>query len=258
MVRYRERECCYGTVADVHPILVDLRDLDERRLRAWRVLLAADVLRRVLEVFHGSPVRLVVVEDENQASVSSAALAGLGIGEIAARVSSSAAAQDAIGGVPALVVEPVRLRPDMLEVPVSRVVQIGVATPPAHRVDSLDAVLGQQYDPAALRLALQRFPPASPAEVSEARLRRADETIGRWRFKVAMWAEMPSAAPVAEVVDAARASLEASLDTAKVVRDLHRLEIAPRLASGSKFETFAYLDRLLGLDLCHLVGKLHR
>jgi cysteinyl-tRNA synthetase len=118
-------------------------------------------------------------------------------------------------------------------------------------------VLGN-HDPAALRLVLLRFSPASPAALSAARLHRAEETIQRWRYKVAMWADMPSAPLVADSVSAARDALAADLDTITVLTDLHRLEVDPQIASGSKFQTFAYLDRVLGLDLRHLVGKLHR
>jgi len=136
-------------------------------------------------------------------------------------------------------------------------VQIGAVRPPAGAEDTIAGVLGE-YDSLTLRLALLRFAPARPAALSVARLHRAQQTLERWRYKVALWADMPAAAPVDELLDAAHAVLEASLDTVTVLTQLHRLEVDPRVASGAKFATFARLDAILGLDLGHLVGKIHR
>jgi hypothetical protein len=46
------------------------------------------------------------------------------------------------------------------------------------------------------------------------------------------------------------------LDTPTALKVLHRLEIDHSIASGSKFDAFAAADRVLALDLCHLVGRL--
>lgn len=122
---------------------------------------------------------------------------------------------------------------------------------------SLRAVLDGR-DPAALRLVLLHFRYAEPAVVSTARLHRAEQSLGRWRFKMALWHDMPPEPPVPGVMAEARAALADALDTPTVLRELHRLEIDQHTASGSKFATFAALDEVLGLDLKHLVGKVLR
>jgi hypothetical protein len=107
-------------------------------------------------------------------------------------------------------------------------------------------------DPLALRLALLRFPHLDPAALSAARLRRADETLDRWRFKVASWKDIPPART------GARASLLDALvtgfDTATVLRQMHRMEVDHTIASGDKFTAFVELDQVLGLDLRRYVG----
>jgi cysteinyl-tRNA synthetase len=45
------------------------------------------------------------------------------------------------------------------------------------------------------------------------------------------------------------------LDTATALQTLRRIERDPELAPGAKFELFAHLDRLFGLDLARDVGK---
>ena len=235
-------------------ISVDLRQLDPHSMHALRLLLAADVLRRFMEVSQGRQVLLVVL-DQNAAAVGTTN--GLGIRDPEARLTSPDNIVSVLGGPPAFWLEPAQFRPSDGHGPVPRTMQIGAVRPPAHVEDTLINVLGE-HDPAALRLVLLRFSPRCPATLSTARLHRAEETLQRWRYKVAMWADMPSAPPVRDVVGAAHEALEMGLDTVTVLKDLHRLEVEPHIESGSKFETFAYLDRVLGLDLCHLVGKLHR
>jgi hypothetical protein len=238
---------------DICRITVDLREINTNSLHALRLLLLAEVLRRFMEIFQQRQVCLVVLDQE----AAAVATQGFGIRVPEVRATSPNEIATPRGGQPAFLLEPVRLRPrdDLGRVP--RTVQIGAVKPPARCQDTLSSVLGE-HEPAALRLVLLRFAPTCPAELSAARLRRAEETLQRWRYKVAMWADMPSAPPVRDVVGAARESLGAGLDTVTLLKDLHRLEIDPNFKSGSKFETFACLDRVLGLDLCHLVGKLRR
>lgn len=140
------------------------------------------------------------------------------------------------------------------QLPAPSTTRVGAASLPPPWDGSIRAVLAD-HDPAALRLALLHFRYADAAVVSAARLRRAEQTLGRWRFKVALWHDMPPAPAVPAIVEAARDALAADLDTPSVLRELHRLEIDQHTASGSKFATFAALDEVLGLDLEHLVGK---
>jgi hypothetical protein len=51
--------------------------------------------------------------------------------------------------------------------------------------------------------------------------------------------------------------LTLGLDTRSVMTVLHRMEIDPKVPSGAKFSIFTSFDRILGLDVCRLVGKVH-
>ncbi len=50
-------------------------------------------------------------------------------------------------------------------------------------------------------------------------------------------------------------ALDDDLDGPAAVRSLHALAADAGLPPGAKFEAFAYLDRLLGLDLAREVGR---
>jgi hypothetical protein len=88
-----------------------------------------------------------------------------------------------------------------------------------------------------------------------ARHRRSDRTLGRWRARVAEWAEHPSAPMPAEQAAAARAAFDDDLDTATALQVLRRAEKDESIPAGARFELFAHLDRLFGLDLARDVGK---
>jgi cysteinyl-tRNA synthetase len=50
-------------------------------------------------------------------------------------------------------------------------------------------------------------------------------------------------------------AVEDDLDTPRALQVLRRLEKSADVPDGAKFETFAWADRLLGLDLTRLVGQ---
>ncbi|HUR73484.1 MAG TPA: hypothetical protein VMZ00_04365 [Sporichthya sp.] len=118
-------------------------------------------------------------------------------------------------------------------------------------VDPLDAPPGA--DPLALRLALLRLPYAEPALFTPDAVAAADVDLKRWRGLVAQWAEQPSAAMagVEEVV----ARIEDDLDLPGALAALERLGADASISFGARFEAFAHLDRLLGLDLAADVGR---
>lgn len=108
-------------------------------------------------------------------------------------------------------------------------------------------------DPLAVRLALLRVPYREPAKLDPSHVSAAAFDLERWRRLVAAWAEHPSAAmagvePVAE-------RLQDDLDVPGALAALDRLAADDSLPPGARFEAFAHLDRLLGLDLASEVGK---
>jgi hypothetical protein len=72
---------------------------------------------------------------------------------------------------------------------------------------------------------------------------------------VAEWAGSPSRPIPSRFREQAEASLADDLDTAAVLRLLDEIEADQTVADGAKFETFAFLDRVLGLGLTSAVGQ---
>ncbi len=111
-------------------------------------------------------------------------------------------------------------------------------------------------DPLALRLAFLEHRYRQQMNLTWDTLDGADKTLRRWREQVAGWACEPSAAMSRPHVEAVVAAFDRDLDTPAAMRELRALEKDPGVAPGAKFETFAHLDQLLGLDLARDVGKI--
>ncbi|MGV9291987.1 hypothetical protein [Streptomyces sp. NPDC003719] len=115
-----------------------------------------------------------------------------------------------------------------------------------------DALAGA--DPYALRLALLERHRSTSVRLDAAALDEAGATLARLRRAVAGWARQPSRPVPGEVRDRLRAAWEDDLDTPALLRVLREAETDPAVPDGARFETFAYADRLLGLDLTRDVG----
>ncbi len=116
-------------------------------------------------------------------------------------------------------------------------------------------VLDRGFDPLALRLAFLSSRYRQQANLSWDAIAAAATTLDRWRARVAEWADEPSGAMDADAHDAVLGAFDDDLDTPAALQVLRRLEKSPEVAAGSKFETFAWADRLLGLDLARQVGQ---
>lgn len=110
-------------------------------------------------------------------------------------------------------------------------------------------------DPLALRLAFLQHRYRQQMNLTWEVLVAADSMITRWRERLADWATHPSEAMPAEVVASVRAMFDDDLDTPRAISLLRELEKDPAVSPGAKFEAFAHLDRLLGLDLARDVGR---
>ena len=116
-------------------------------------------------------------------------------------------------------------------------------------------VVERGHDPLALRLAFLSSRYRQQANLSWDAIAGAARTLDRWRASVAAWAESPSA-PIAQAwADEVLEAVEDDLDTPRALQVLRRLEKATDVSDGAKFETFAWADRVLGLDLVRLVGQ---
>ncbi len=113
---------------------------------------------------------------------------------------------------------------------------------------------GHGHDPLAVRLALMSFPGHLPADLTGDLLDRAGATLASWRHQVAHWAESPSRPVPVPVAEAVRAAFS-DLDTVSTLGLLGGLAQDASVPAGTKFETFVYADRILGLDLAREVGR---
>lgn len=109
-------------------------------------------------------------------------------------------------------------------------------------------------DPLAVRLALLSFPYYQPAELSAALLSSMSETLGRWRHRVAAWAESPSR-PMPGPIRARVSEAFDRLDTVAVLELLDGLAADDSVPAGAKFESFLLADRVLGLELAREIGQ---
>ncbi len=119
----------------------------------------------------------------------------------------------------------------------------------------LEDVAARGLDPLAVRLFFLTGRYRQQMNLTWDALSAADRRLSRWRARVAEWAESPSVALPRDAVDAVVAAFDDDLDTPTALVLLDRLARDESLPPGAKFEAFAYLDRLLGLDLAREVGR---
>ena len=237
-------------------VVVDLRGLADRPLDALRVWLVGDLVNRVDQAGAGGSGGLHVVADFgiSEGLLVAARRLGVGVGT-APFIGLMRSLEGACR--PYRTVQPAgsRQAPEAARpcIPVGAVVaHVEVGT------DPLDSSLLHDRDPLAVRLALLRVPPPVCVVLSKARLNRADETLQRWRFKVAGWERFRARPPSRHEVPPGLASLISGCDMAATLTWLHRLEADPRRGSTEKYAAFTEADRVLALDLSLLVGRLRR
>ncbi|MFF8916100.1 hypothetical protein ACF08M_22910 [Streptomyces sp. NPDC015032] len=144
--------------------------------------------------------------------------------------------------------------------PVSTVLLEEGVPDPGHLLspDRPDVLVPETADPLAVRLLLLHHPYATPVTVTGAALAEARRTLRQWRQQVADWAQEPSRPIPADLLRDSHAALADDLDVAAVLDLLADVAGRSDVPSGAKFETFAHLDRVLGLDLVRDVGHQRR
>ncbi|MEU0520009.1 cysteine--tRNA ligase [Streptosporangium sp. NPDC006007] len=119
----------------------------------------------------------------------------------------------------------------------------------------LSDVTAAGLDPLAVRLALLGHRHRRRMNLTWDTLRAADQTLRRWRSRVAGWAESPSRPMPVERVSRIEAAFDDDLDTPLALRLLRELELDDSATPGSRFEAFLHLDHILGLDLSADIGR---
>nr|WP_202516511.1 MULTISPECIES: hypothetical protein [unclassified Streptomyces] len=209
---------------------------------ALRVLLTADLLVRSLEL-GGTPVWTILAAPRDQPELRTAATRlAIRPFEDGRDLASGLGAAQAIH---VMTGDPATAPGEGPVMAVAPVVWAGPASPPAD-------LLG---DPAALRLALLGVRRDDPVRLDGAALARAAGQLADWRRAVAGWARRPSR-PVPEAVRTRlRTAWEDDLGLPGVLDVLRDVAGDPELADGARFETYAYADRLLALDLVRDIGS---
>ncbi|HTP16176.1 MAG TPA: hypothetical protein VMK13_10105 [Streptosporangiaceae bacterium] len=216
-----------------------------------RVLLIADLLARAAEL-RGLQVLTVVIfpgEPAAEPGFAERAAGLLGIHPPAGRA-SSALAPAVLGGLADVHITGPGVPDDQLRGLVTRAGAVRVRMQGSADADA-DAVLG---DPLAMRLALMSHRNDHAADIDDTELVRACNLTARWRVQVADWAESPSR-PMRPCI---RAELDAAfgdLDMPQALQLLTALAREAGAADGARFETFAFADRVLGLELARQVGQ---
>jgi len=125
----------------------------------------------------------------------------------------------------------------------------------AGNVVRLSDIADRGLDPLALRLTLLEHRYRQQLNLTWETLAAAGATVRRWRARVAQWARSPSKPMCAGYVRDVNEAFDDDLDTPAALRALRGLEADAAVSPGSKFETFAHVDQLLGLDLARDVGR---
>ncbi|MCX4910623.1 hypothetical protein [Streptomyces sp. NBC_00878] len=121
--------------------------------------------------------------------------------------------------------------------------------------DAESGVADDVENASALRLALLACPRREPLRLDAAGLADAEDTLRRWRGAVATWATRPSGPIPDPVRQQLRAAWEDDLDVPAVLGVLRKVETSGTVPDGARFETYAYADRLLGLELTRDIGR---
>ena len=156
---------------------------------AARVLLVADVLGRVVEHLLGDRYLLTVLDHDPVTK------SGHTVWAKSLRIRNPTTHADRPDEVSLLDGPHVALEPadaataDHAAQSLPGRLRIGALATPAHAASVLADL--RDYEPLAIRLALLRFPYPDEAILSTARLHHAEETLTRWRFKVAGRVNMP-------------------------------------------------------------------
>jgi hypothetical protein len=207
-----------------------------------RVLLVADVLTRVAEL-QGLQVIAVLAAASPPPAAIDRDVSALGIYPPAA-CTSPGHAETILGGPPHVHVARTGAGPD------AGGLLLGVGA-----VEDLTTEQDGQ-DPLAMRLALLSQPHRQPARLAPDALAAAAGSLGRWRASVAEWAGQPSRPIPAEAAAKIRDAFDEDLNTVAAVSLLRGLESSPQVPAGAKFETFAFVDRVLGLELAREIGRM--
>ena len=223
-------------------------------LREARILLVADVLARIAELSGLQVVTVLTAAPGRAPEGLEPSVTALGLHPPA--VAGSAAEAEALlgGRAHVRIAASAAGRDDGGD---GVVIGVGPADDltPGGRAAQPGASGGTAGDLLALRLALLWRPYRQPVRLTEAALAEAEGTARRWRQAVAKWAAEPSRPIPAETARRLSLAFDNDLNTVAALDILLGVESDPEAPAGGKFETFAFADRVLGLELVREIGR---
>jgi hypothetical protein len=239
------RVCIHGPADGAWSHLADLR-----------VLLVADVLTRIAEL-QGLQVITVLESASPPPGALGEDVGALGIHPPAARTVPGEA-EESLGGPAHVHLARNTAGPD--DSAAGPLIGVGQVEDLAHQEPG-DHAAGPQAnggnggDRLALRLALLSRSHRQPVKLTHAALADATESLGRWRRGVAEWASQPSRPIPPETAGRIRDAFDEDLNTVAALDLLHDVESGHDMPAGAKFETFVFVDRVLGLELARDIGR---
>ena len=221
-----------------------------------RVLLVADLLARAAELRNLQVFTVLVADGElaGQLPAWERAADALGIRPPAGRAGSSGASASPDGPADVHLASYDTWPGDD---PSGLAVRVGAAHINGtgdHSELSTDVLTGFAQDPLAVRFALMSVPAHQSADLTSRVLASGHQAVGDWRRRVARWAEQPSRPIPAHLAVMAQTAFD-NLDTTAAIALLRGLAGDESVPDGAKFETFLYVDRVLGLNLPSDIGK---
>lgn len=215
---------------------------------AVRILLVADLTRRVLEDLHRAQVMLTVLASGPGSPVVSGDLDAWMIRPPAGVFDTEDAAAASVGTRVGLLVT-------AAENETAAEYALGVGA--AAGSGPLDEPIRAGHDPVTLRCVLLSTHYRQPVPLTIPRIADAARLLLRWRQRVADWSTHSSAPMPAHIIDAASRAFDRNLDVPAVLELMRHVESDAATAPGAKFETFVHLDRVLGFDLTRYLGTPH-
>lgn len=216
-------------------------DADE--LSCTRVLVIGDLVCRVLEDLHSVQVLTAVIA-EDRTKVDQLLRSGLMIRPMCDVFCDQRGAETYLG------------RPLDLFVAVGSTDNQTVLRGPTLAVAPVRcAAQHWPAEPTTLRFALAKVPYTWPLDVTDSLLERSERVMESWRDHVVQWSRHPSRPIPSTWRAAVIAALDDDLDVARLVAMMHELDRTGMVEPGAKFEAFAYLDRVLAVDLMRNLGS---